>query len=203
MIVKTGRFGELGVDESEVISIPQGILGFPEYKTFCLVDPGDETLILWMQSLNHPDIAFPVLEPKVFKPDYAVRLSALELRELKLETIQNSAVFVILTIPDDATQMTANLKAPLVINLKAQIAKQVILQENEYTIKHPMFRELRMHLLTLRAQEIAAEAREKARSGAASQSVVNEATAVPTLVATPSIVSVHSLSPSVAVKSLL
>lgn len=153
MIVKTGRFGQLTVGDDERIRLPQGVLGFPEYTQYCLVDPGDDTLILWLQSLENPDVAFPVLEPKIFKPDYSARLSASELRELKLENVNQSAVFSILTIPEDATQMTANLKAPLVINLKEQVAKQVVLQENEYSIKHLMFKELRGHLLTIQAQK--------------------------------------------------
>ncbi len=151
MIVKTGRFGQLTVGDDEKIIIPQGILGFPELTQYCLVDPGDETLILWFQSLENPDIAFPVLEPKIFRTDYSARLSAAALRELKLEHVNQSAVFSILTIPEDVTQMTANLKAPLVINLKEQLAKQVVLQENEYSIKHLMFKELRMHLMTISA----------------------------------------------------
>jgi flagellar assembly factor FliW len=61
-------------------------------------------------------------------------------------------VFSILTIPEDVTQMTANLKAPLVINIGGQIAKQVVLQENEYSIKHLMFKELRAHLITIASQ---------------------------------------------------
>ncbi len=153
MIIKTGRFGQITVGDDEIILIPQGILGFPEYRKFCLVDPSDETLILWLQSLEQPDIVFPVLEPKLFKPEYSARLSAAELRELKLENINQSAVFVILTIPEDATKMTTNLKAPIVINLKEQIAKQVVLQENEYSIKHEMFKELRAHLITIYSQK--------------------------------------------------
>jgi flagellar assembly factor FliW len=153
VIIKTGRFGQLTVGDDEIILIPQGILGFPEYKKFCLVDAGDETLILWLQSLENPDIAFPLLEPKVFKTDYAARLSAAELRELKLENVNQSAVFSILTIPEDVSQMTANLKAPLVINLKQHVAKQVVLQENEYSIKHEMFKELRAHLITIQSQK--------------------------------------------------
>ena len=153
MIVKTGRFGDLTASDAERIEIPQGLLGFPEYTKFCLVDPGDDTLILWLQSLENPEIAFALLEPKIFRPDYSARLSAAELRELKLENINQSAVFSILTIPEDVTQMTANLKAPLVINLKAQIARQVVLQENEYSIKHLMFKELRAHLITINSQQ--------------------------------------------------
>lgn len=158
MTIKTGRFGQLTVGNDETIRIPQGILGFPEYTKFCLVDPGDETLILWLQSLENPEIAFPLLEPKIFRPDYAARLSAAELRELHLENVNQSAVFSILTIPGDVSQMTANLKAPLVINLKEQIAKQVVLQENEYSIKHLMFKELKAHLLTIQSQKRTAQA---------------------------------------------
>jgi flagellar assembly factor FliW len=143
VIVKTGRFGQLTIDDQDVITIPTGVLGFPEYTKFCLVDAADDTLILWLQSLDNP---------KVFRTEYAVRLSGAELRELKLENVNQSAVFSILTIPSDVTQMTANLKAPIVINLRERIAKQVVLQENEYSIKHLMFKELRSHLITIQSQ---------------------------------------------------
>lgn len=164
-----------------MISIPQGIMGFPECKKYFLVDPADDTLILWLQALDNPEVAFPVLEPKIFRPDYAARLSAAELRELKLENVNQSAVFSILTFPEDVTQMTANLKAPLVINLKEKIARQVVLQENEYSIKHLMFKELRGHLLTISAQ----------RRG---QSAERDQVAVP--------VAIKDIPPSLTVKSL-
>ena len=154
MIIKTGRFGQLSVTDDEKIVLPQGILGFPEYHDYCLVDPGDDTLIVWLQSLDSSEVAFPLLEPKIFKPEFSARLSASELRELKLENVNHSAVFSVLTIPQDITQMSANLKAPLVINLKAHVAKQVVLQENDYDIKHPMFKELKAHLITIQSQKI-------------------------------------------------
>ncbi len=152
MIVKTGRFGQLTIGNEEIVSAPSGLLGFPDLKKFCLVDPAHDTLILWLQSLDQPEIAFPLLEPKIFKPDYATRLSASELRELKLANVNHSAVFSILTIPEDVTQMSANLKAPIVINLKEQLMRQVVLQENEYSIKNLMFKELRAHLITIKSQ---------------------------------------------------
>ena len=181
MIVKTGRFGQLTVSDDEKILIPHGILGFPEYTEFCLVDPGDDTLIMWLQSMENSDIAFPLLEPKIFRLDYSARLSAAELRELKLANVSQSAVFSILTIGEDITQMTANLKAPLVINLKEQIAKQVVLQENEYSIKHLMFKELRAHLMTIRAQ-----------GGSSKDDAAPASSTIP----------VRSLQPSLSVKSL-
>ena len=81
MNIKTGRFGELSIEREDRIDIPQGILGFPDYRQFCLIDPSDDTLIMWLQSLDNPDIVFPVLEPKVFKADYKVGLSAADQRE--------------------------------------------------------------------------------------------------------------------------
>jgi flagellar assembly factor FliW len=172
MIIETGRFGQLVLSDAEVIQVPNGILGFPELTRFCLVDPADDTLILWLQSLDNPNVVFPVLEPKVFRPEYAVRLSAAELRELKLENVKQSAVLSILTIPADVTQMTANLKAPLVINLKDQVARQVVLQENEYSVKHLMFKELRAHLMTLAAQtRVAQSAQEEGEKSSAPVSI--------------------------------
>lgn len=153
MIIETGRFGQLAIGQENKITIPQGILGIPESKEYCLFDQGDETLILWLQSIDGDEIAFPIIESKIILPDYRVNLSALELRELNLTSLENIAVFSILTIPDDITQMTANLKAPIVVNLKEQIAKQVVLQENNYSIKHLMFKTLRQHLMTIQSQD--------------------------------------------------
>jgi len=151
MVLETGRFGQVEVAAEEVIEIPSGILGFPDDQKFCLIDSADDTLILWLQSLTNPNLAFPVLEPKIFKPEYVVRLSAAELRELKLSTINNASVFTIITLPQNLTEMTANLKAPLVINRESRIAKQVVLQENDQPIKFPMFKELRAHLLATKS----------------------------------------------------
>lgn len=154
MKINTVNFGELQVGNEEIITFPEGILGFPELRRYCLVDPADDTLILWLQSLDDSRIAFAVLEPKIFKPDYVVKLSAQELKQLRLDNINQSIVFTILTIPrGDATQMTANLKAPIVINLKEQVGRQVVLQENEYSLKHMMFRELKAQLATIEASK--------------------------------------------------
>ncbi|MBC7384620.1 MAG: flagellar assembly protein FliW [Cryobacterium sp.] len=183
MIVETGRFGTLEVAEADLVSIPGGILGFPEYTKFCLIDPNDDVLIIWLQSLEKPDLAIPVLEPKIFKNDYTVRLSAAELRELRLDNVNQSAVFSLLTIGDDITQMTANLKAPLVINLREHVAKQVVLQENEYTLKHPMFKELRAHLMTIASQRPGSSARDEAPRAS-------------------SVISVDTIPPSLTVKTL-
>ncbi len=181
MIIKTGSFGSLEITEQDIITFPLGIHGFPEEKEFCLIDPADDTLILWLQSVRKPELAFAVLEPKIFKSDYTVRLSGAELRELKLENLNNTSVLSILTLPADLQGMSANLKAPLVINLTQKLGRQVVLQENDYNLKHPMFHELRAHLVTMQTQ--------RAREDAAAAPI-------------HSVVHIQDLTPSASVRSL-
>lgn len=161
--ISTVRFGELEVSAEEIISFPEGILGFANLHRYCLVDTGDDTLILWLQSLDDANVAFPVLEPKIFKNDYIAKLSSQELKQLKLDSINQSIVFTILTIPRDVAQMTANLKAPIVVNLREQIGKQVVLQENEYTLKHLMFKELKAQLTTIESSKTARQPEQETR----------------------------------------
>lgn len=189
MIIQTARFGQLEFHDDEVVDFPQGVFGFPDLRKFALVDSADDTLILWMQSLEQPSIALPLLEPKIFKPEYTARLSATEMRELKLENINSSAVFSILTIPDDITLMSANLKAPIVLNLKLRIGRQVVLQENEYGIKHLMFQELKKHIVTMQSL---AMARSQSSSKDAGLTTAHSAGAI----------RIQDIPPSLTVKSL-
>lgn len=165
MKITTSRFGMLEVEEKDIVHFADGLLGFENLKRYFIVDPADETLILWLQSADMPEVAFPILEPKIFKSDYKVRLSASELRSLQIDSTKNkdALVYCILTIPDDVSRMTANLKAPLVINSASQQARQVVLQENEYSVKYSMYKELLGVIMsslsaTAGAKSLAAEA---------------------------------------------
>jgi flagellar assembly factor FliW len=144
MKVNTSRFGVVEVSDTDVMEFSDGLLGFEHLKHFFIVDPADETLILWLQSSDLPDVAFPILEPKLFKGDYKVRLSANELRTLRIDATnkKDTLVYCILTIPAEVSAMTANLKAPIVINTASRQARQVVLQENEYSVKFSMYKEL-------------------------------------------------------------
>jgi flagellar assembly factor FliW len=135
----------LAVGRDTRIIFPNGLLGFPEQREFFFDDPGEGSLILWLRSTGNASICFPVLEPRVFSPQFQIKLSAVDVRELKMSSVDEGAVFCILTVPNDVAQMTANLRAPLVINVASHVGKQVVLQDNELSLKHPMYRELRAH----------------------------------------------------------
>jgi flagellar assembly factor FliW len=145
--VITTRFGELEVQENELFQIPEGILGFENLKNFFFIDPNDQTLILWLQSKEEPALAFPVIEPKIFNPDYTLKLLPSELESLELKDLSDASVYCILTIPKQVTEMSANLKAPLIINNKTKKGRQIVLQDNKLEVRAPIYNELKKYIV--------------------------------------------------------
>ncbi len=144
--VNTTRFGELVVNKEDILHFEDGLLGFEEHKKFFIVDPGDQTLILWLQSIKDPAVAFPMLEPRVFIPDYSITLLPAELAGLELAALSDAAVYAILTIPSVVTEMSANLKAPVVINNKTKKSRQVVLQDSKLEVQKKMYVELKRYI---------------------------------------------------------
>ncbi len=141
--VKTSRFGELEVKNNDVIELPSGLVGFPELKKYVLLDHDKESPFKWLQSLDDGAIAFVLINPLLFKPDYTVEVTEAEVSDLKLEDEDDAVISVIITIPSNPQNMTANLKAPLVFNLKNRSGKQLILSNVEYTTRHNIMEEVK------------------------------------------------------------
>jgi flagellar assembly factor FliW len=151
--VKTTRFGELEVNPSDIITFAEGLFGFENLKKYFVVDPGDSTLILWLQSTEDDKVAFPIIEPKIFKPDYIAKLLPADLNGLELESLQSAKLYSILTIPGNVTEMSANLKAPIVINSAKKIGKQIVLQDSKLSVKHEMYKELKTYILNFSSDD--------------------------------------------------
>jgi len=145
--VSTTRFGELQVSDSEIIEFQEGVLGFEKLHKFFIVDPGDSSLIIWLQSTTDPSIAFPIIEPKIFKNDYQPKLLPIDLKSIDLESQEQCTIYCILTIPSNLKQMSANLKAPIVINNAKNIARQIVLQDNKLSVNFEMYDQLRSFLI--------------------------------------------------------
>lgn len=145
--IKTTRFGELEVDKKDIINFKEGLLGFDTITKFFVVDPGDQTLILWLQSVEDAGTAFPIIEPKIFQADYSVKLLPAELNSLELEDLNEASVYTILTIPQVVTEMSANLKAPIIINNKTKFARQIVLQDSKLEVRFQMYKELKRHIV--------------------------------------------------------
>lgn len=147
MKIKTTRFGELEVDKKDIIEFTEGLLGFENLKKFFIVDPGDQTLILWLQSTDDAATAFPIIEPKIFQPNYMVKLLPVELNSLSLENLQHASVYTVLTIPQNVTEMSANLKAPIIINNKTKMARQIVLQDSKLEVRFKMYMDLKKYIV--------------------------------------------------------
>ena len=147
MNITTTRFGTLEVDKKDIIEFTEGLLGFENLKKFFIVDPGDQTLILWLQSIDDASTAFPIIEPKIFQPNYMVKLLPVELNSLNLENLQNASVYTVLTIPQNVTEMSANLKAPIIINNKTKNARQIVLQDSKLEVRFKMYMDLKKYIV--------------------------------------------------------
>jgi len=137
--VLTSRFGELAIDPQAVIEVPRGLIGFPDQKRFVIIQHKPQSPFYWFQSIDTPDLAFVIIDPLVFKPDYQAPLSRFVLEELKADRPEEVAIYVIITIPPGHPQkMTANLLGPLVINSQTRLARQLVLDENRYSHQFPV-----------------------------------------------------------------
>lgn len=141
--VTTTRFGDIDVNESDVIELPAGLIGFPDLKKYILLDHDKESPFKWLQSLDDGAIAFVLINPLLFKPDYTVEVTEAEVSDLTIQAEEDAVISVIVTMPSNPQNMTANLKAPLVFNLKNRKGKQVILNHGDYTTRHNIMEEVR------------------------------------------------------------
>ena len=157
MIIQTSRFGQVQVEQDDIINFPEGILGFNELKRFVLVDDPTDEIFAWLQACDEAGIAFPVLEPELFTEIYKVTLSKTDMESIKLAQGDKYRMFSIVTIPDDPTKMTANLKAPVVVNVAHRMARQCVLQDNNLAIREPIFNKLQQRVVAHPEQSIKAQ----------------------------------------------
>ena len=138
MKYETARFGSIDVQAEDVLLFPEALYGFDREKEFVLLplDPNIDSPMEWLQSLKTPELAFIVTDPFLFVPQYQMVLNDDEKHQLKIESTESVLIRVIVTIPKVHTEMTANLVAPLIINQKYCLAKQIVLTSAEYDTKH-------------------------------------------------------------------
>jgi flagellar assembly factor FliW len=134
MNVQTTRFGVVNLDEKRVIHFPAGLLGFSSYKSFALLQPDDEGVFYWLQSLESPELAFVVTDPTQWVSGYEASIRREQMEELGLDHLRDAQVFVI--VNKYGNTLTANLQGPLVVNLKNQKAVQLVLADKRWTTRH-------------------------------------------------------------------
>ncbi len=139
MKINTVRFGELEMEEQKVINFVSGPMGFENMTKWVLIDNG---LLGWLQSVEDPELAFVVANPFEFYGDYEFEINESEMKNLAVINNADVTVLSIVSVPPKVENMTINLLAPIVINYKEQKAKQVILSNNKYSVRHYVYSDL-------------------------------------------------------------
>jgi flagellar assembly factor FliW len=146
MKLKTKIFGEIDISDEKILTFANGIIGFPDLKHFVLLhdeEQGTDAGIRFLQSVEEPGFAMPVMDPLAVKPDYKPEVSDELLKEAGNITKDNILVLVTVTVPSDMKKMSVNLQGPFVINVEEHRGCQVILESGSYPVKFPIYDILR------------------------------------------------------------
>ncbi|WP_026498571.1 flagellar assembly protein FliW [Butyrivibrio sp. WCD2001] len=143
MKLNTRIFGEVDIEDQKIISMPFGLVGFPDLQKFALIHDKDRPVgsVWYLQSMDDPDIALPVIDPLCVKPNYNPQINEDEVEVLEPLTNKNLLMLVTISVPEDITNMTANLNAPILINVDTGKGAQIELEngKEEYVTKYPIY----------------------------------------------------------------
>jgi flagellar assembly factor FliW len=148
MTIQTKIFGEIEVNEEKKIFFDNGIIGFPDLKTFLFIfdeEKGSNGRISWLQSVEEPGFAMTVLNPLIVKSDYDPIVEDELIRPIGELNIEEMLVLVTVTIPSELEKISANLKAPIIINALTQKACQIVVENEDYDVKYPIYDILKKH----------------------------------------------------------
>ncbi|MDD9782370.1 flagellar assembly protein FliW [Priestia megaterium] len=139
MKISTSYHGDIEIDNQQTLTFNQGIPGFLEETEFVILPLPEAEAFQVLQSIQTKELAFIITDPFQFFLDYDFQLELQEIEKLQLQQAKDAAVYVLLTMSDSVEKITANLQAPVIINTKQQLAKQVILMNTAYETKHRLF----------------------------------------------------------------
>lgn len=141
MKLQTRIFGEIEIDESKKLVFEQGIIGYPDFKIFFLlydIEKEERGAISWLQSADDECFALPVIDPLLIQHDYNPTVDDEIVASLG-DMDDEFAIFTTIRVPPDITKMTINLKAPIVINVTTQKGRQVIVEDEQYKVRVPVY----------------------------------------------------------------
>lgn len=141
MKLETRQFGPLEVEPASILTFASGLLGFEELKRFVLLERPEIAPLEWLQSVENPQIVFTVIDPTVVFGNYQPDFSPEDWEALGLSEGEPVTVRVLVTVPKDPADMTANLLGPLVINTAQGKGRQVVLVNSEYPVRQRLLPE--------------------------------------------------------------
>ncbi|MEN1760805.1 flagellar assembly protein FliW [Anoxynatronum sibiricum] len=143
MQLETKHFGTITIDEAKILTFPDGIPGFEEKTRFALVqNPEPEVPFHWLQSVEEEGLTFVVTNPFLIRFNYDFDLPEHVVKKLAIQGQEDVQIFCIVRIPEKVQEMTINLTAPIVLNTRTLMGKQVVLEDDRYHTRHLVQEEL-------------------------------------------------------------
>ncbi len=135
MELETTRFGKIEVDPESVLLFTQPVIGFAQYREYVLIPADESGGLVWLQCTERGDLAFLLMDPSGVIPDYDPELRRDELQELEASSPEDVDVYTILVVASDPAQIRTNLKAPVLVNPSRRLARQTILEREDYPLR--------------------------------------------------------------------
>jgi flagellar assembly factor FliW len=132
----SSRWGKIIFQEKDIIRFPKGIIGFSNFENYLLLKKKEDQPFKWLQSIDDPNLAFVLIDPLVFFPNYNIKPNPEELVEIKESRLERLKIYVIVTLYPHPGLATANLIAPLLFNFEEKLGKQIVLSKSPYTARH-------------------------------------------------------------------
>lgn len=145
MKANTRLFGEIDIEDEKIITLGNGMIGFPDMQKFSLIfdsEKAEDAKIMWLQSMDDPQVAFPVMRPELVMPEYNPTVNDEVLEPLGQVNDENIFVVVTLTAVADVEKNSVNLKAPIIINTETRKGCQIIV-EDDYPVKYNIYKALK------------------------------------------------------------
>ena len=142
MKIRTKPYGEIEVDEKQRVHFPEGIIGFEGIRDYYMID-SKEGPFYWLQSAEYPELAFLLVNPRVFMEEYRLAVRNADIQSLAPEIDTDLLDFAIVTVPEDPDKISANLMGPILINRKTKTAVQAISENDEFGVKHFILEEMK------------------------------------------------------------
>ena len=144
MKIQTTRFGELEIEDSKLVTFPFGLPGFENLSSWCILHPEGDIDISWFQSTEDPSVALLTANPDALFPDYDIEVNERDLAPIGVEIRETDesgpdiALRVVVTVNGKNQDLTANLRAPILINTATQQGLQLPLLGTNFAVNHPL-----------------------------------------------------------------
>ena len=165
MNLSTSRFGKISIADEEIITFKEGLLGFEDYHRYVVLNTDDGSPFRWLQCVDDGNLAFVIIEPLSFMFEYDLEIADADADFIGLKRAEDAVLYVIVSIPQNPKDMTANLQGPLVINAANRGGRQIISNNSRHSVKARILDEMEKRAAKLKEVQDSLESDQKDGEG--------------------------------------